>query len=367
MEASSIGTKHQPQTHARGVRNDHRPQPSGDNPRKKDSVTISEDGKKLSERNDFRLRIYDGESGPLVFIKPDRQISEHGDMEAEELKNVEEIKYEDWIKKIEYEKNGYVRGKAEDSIFSFLDGKVKNAQEVAKQLGIMLFSQDTVGWAQLGESPFFAQQNIHATNPETRAANREAARELAKYIAENYIDNPDEAQAFIDKINKYIEDSEKLDKGYVDWGKGLVPPDPMSDDDKWLMANWDKYFSHLNVRATITEYNTLCFDLTSVSYDEFREAMSAALKDRMEESMAYAKKNNPPYKFWPDGSGGPSWEERKDINCDPRHSQYSEQNKAWYKEFFAKGNFLQDLINKAKSTTDFSGNERWNIVMNLLS
>ncbi len=45
MEASNIGTKHQPQTHTRGVRNDYRPRLSDDNPRKEDSVTISEEGR----------------------------------------------------------------------------------------------------------------------------------------------------------------------------------------------------------------------------------------------------------------------------------------------------------------------------------
>jgi len=59
MKTSNIGTKHQPQTHTRGVRNDHRGEHenerskktlfSGDKSNKEDSVTISEEAKKLFE------------------------------------------------------------------------------------------------------------------------------------------------------------------------------------------------------------------------------------------------------------------------------------------------------------------------------
>jgi hypothetical protein len=46
---------------------------------------------------------------------------------------------------------------------------------------------------------------------------------------------------------------------------------------------------------------------------------------------------------------------------------YSEKNKAWYKDFLAKSNLVQNIINNAKLITDFSGNEKWNIVMNLIT
>jgi hypothetical protein len=46
---------------------------------------------------------------------------------------------------------------------------------------------------------------------------------------------------------------------------------------------------------------------------------------------------------------------------------HSEENKAWYADFVAKSNMVQNIIDKAKLITDFSGNERWNVVMNLLT
>jgi hypothetical protein len=235
---------------------------------------------------------------------------------------------------------------AEESILNSLDGKAGNEKkEMATQLASLIF-------------------NSPDTDLETRAANREAAKDLAKRIAENYMSDPKEAQAFIDEINKYIEKSELLDKGYVDWGNRLAPPEPPSDDDKWYAANWDKYLGHLGVAykdgSSVTQ-------LLHNGSPEEREAVYAMLKAHVEESIAYARKVNTPYKFWPDGSEGPSWEERKEMNCDPKFSMYSEENKAWYKDFLAKSNLVQNIINNAKLITDFSGNEKWNIVMNLLT
>ena len=91
-----------------------------------------------------------------------------------------------------------------------MDGKAGNEKkEMATQLASLIF-------------------NSRDTDLETRAANREAARDLAKRIAENYMSDPKEVQAFIDEINKHIEKSELLDKGYVDWGDRLAPSEPPS-------------------------------------------------------------------------------------------------------------------------------------------
>ena len=244
---------------------------------------------------------------------------------------------------------------AEEFILNSLDGKAGNAsKEVANQLASMIFSTKD-------------------TDLETRAANREAARDLAKHIAENYISDPKEAQAFIDEINKRIEDSELIDKGYVNSPKGLTPPDPMRGDDRFILANWDKYFGHIEgLSVSVNEYNQLSWHYSEGASFEAHEAQSeayhAAITAYIEEAVAYSKTVNTPqkFKFWPDGSGGASWEERKEMNCDPS-SKYSEQNKAWYADFLVKSNLVQNIINNAKSITDFSGNERWNVVMSLLT
>jgi len=203
------------------------------------------------------------------------------------------------------------------------------------------------------------------TDLETRAANREAARDLAKHIAETYMSDPKEAQAFIDEINKRIEDSELIDKGYVNSAKGLTPPDPMRDDERWVLANWDKYFSHLGTSPKVNEYNQLDWNGSGVSIFEIGEAMHNARKDFIEEALAYAQKVNTPNKFWPDGSEGPSWEEKKELNT--KYSMYNEENKSWYNDFLAKSNLVQNIIDNAKLITDFSGNERWKGVMSLLT
>jgi hypothetical protein len=278
--------------------------PSGGNPPKEDTVTISEEGRKR-------------------FI-------EKGTPEWEKYREtyVSDLSTKKYLTELSLEdKNGQGRG------------------EVANQLASLIL-------------------NSSDTDLETRAANREAARDLAKYIAENYMSDPKEAQAFIDKINKYIEDAELVDKGYVDKGKGLEPPEPPSQDERLWAANWDKYLGHLGIAykdgSSVTQ-------LLHNGSPEEREAVYAMLKDCAAESIAYARKVNTPYKFWPDGSEGPSWEETKEMNCDPRFSMYSEENKAWYKDFLAKSNLVQNIIDNAKLITDFSGNEKWNIVMNLLT
>lgn len=47
---------------------------------------------------------------------------------------------------------------------------------------------------------------------ERQAAQREDGKKLAEYIAQNYFDDPDEAKAFMDKVNEVIADSEKRDE-----------------------------------------------------------------------------------------------------------------------------------------------------------
>jgi hypothetical protein len=374
METSNIGSgiKHQPHTQTRAVRNEQgedennrrkKTKPSGENSRKGDTVTISEEGKNLSLG-----RIVKDPSLGLVF--------ERGDFGKPEWKNMvinrlthDRSDLEEWLKKsvntsadampeeeINANQPSYAdysltsvshRIGAEEFILNSLDGKAGNAsKEVANQLASMIFSTKD-------------------TDLETQAANREAARDLAKRIAETYMSDPKEAQAFIDEINKRIEDSELIDKGYVNSSKGLTPPDPMDDHDRFILANWDKYFGHLGISPKVNEFNKLDWNGSGVPIEEIGKALHSARKDFIEEALAHFQKVNTPQKFWPDGSEGPSWEEKKEMNT--RYSMYNEENKAWYADFLAKSNLVQNIINNAKLITDFSGNERWNMVMNLLT
>ena len=98
----------------------------------------------------------------------------------------------------------------------------------------------------------------------------------------------------------------------------------------------------------------------------FDGSLHEKLKEFVEEYEAYHKKYGQfPGKFQKEAF---SWEECKEMETDSRYSMYSEKNKAWYADFFKKINSAQNIINNAKlMITDFSSNEKWNVVMNLLS
>jgi len=149
-----------------------------------------------------------------------------------------------------------------------------------------------------------------------------------------------EAEAFMDKINKYIKNSELRDQGYVTWMAEWEPvkPNPPDKLERGFMEKGYDYFD--------------------------RSSFHERLKEFDEEYEAYHKKyGNIPFKFQKEAF---SWEEMKEMECDQRYSMYSEKNKAWYANFLQKANSVQNIINNAKLITDFSGNEKWNIVMNLL-
>ena len=345
-------------------------QPSGGNPPKEDTVTISEEGMNrfIGKSEDLTPELkseLSSEWRELVKMMSGKwqQHGAPGTPEWEEyIKNWEEemkMNPQTTFGNDPYFIDSYTayghtsymhKVDSEESIFGHLDGKAGNAsREVANQLASMIF-------------------HTKDTDLETRIANREAARDLAKRIAENYMSDPKEAQAFIDEINKHIKDSELIDKGYVDCGFGLTPPDPMNDFDKFVLANWDKHFGNIEgARVSVNEFNSLNWFIPASKVDEFKAARRAIIEDLSKVASAHFSELNTPYKSWPDGSGGPSWEEKKEMNCDPRYSMHSEENKAWYADFVAKSNMVQNIINNAKSITDFSGNERWNVVMSLLT
>lgn len=90
-------------------------------------------------------------------------------------------------------------GTLEKFIADSLEGKAKNASLVANELGQMI------------------RGTIHNPNAtvEERATSRETALRLAEHIARDYFDNPDEARAFLDGINRFAENDVLREKGYI--------------------------------------------------------------------------------------------------------------------------------------------------------
>ena len=113
-------------------------------------------------------------------------------------------------------------GSTKGYLYSVLNGKVgsswNEAYELAEKLGSMLYHT----W-QFSEPD--ANGTRHGLGREgseaTRTADREAGRNLAEYIASTYFDDPKEAQAFMEKINKYLKHDELQDLGW----SGLGSPD----------------------------------------------------------------------------------------------------------------------------------------------
>jgi hypothetical protein len=50
----------------------------------------------------------------------------------------------------------------------------------------------------------------------------------------------------------------------------------------------------------------------------------------------------------------PTWEEIKEMSCDPKCSMFSQKYKAWYAAFDAKVNLVQSIVDKVNQITDFS-------------
>jgi hypothetical protein len=240
---------------------------------------------------------------------------------------------------------------------------------------------------------------LFSDNPdlETRAANREAGKDMAKYIAENYFSDPEQARKFMDSINKFAEMSEARDKGYLiaSCNKDLmspelarsgflsfvpsimdipVKPEAQSDFEKWLEK---KGYRSNNIVSTSSYGSSY---LERVFYDSNGAKIDVRhIKNEYEEVLKAYEAAHPgssiprPWIF--DSSGdwtfpptaknwneGLSWE----MTCDPKYSMSSEENKAWYDEFDAKAKLAQSIIDNAKKITDFSSNNMWNDLMNLL-
>jgi hypothetical protein len=311
--------------------------------------------------DDFLKKIVNGDYGSMKYDNESLKtiLSDEQYAKLENMYEQQRVEWEQQFKFLNSECNNPVS--AEYFIYNALKGKVENALDIAMELGNMVFDSRLIftGTATYEENATYGKHIRNGDtiirldlNPDAKiitdpkefeafAANREAGRDLAKYIAENYFDDPKEAQAFMDKINKYIENSELRDQGYTVFWAEMEPvkPNPPGKLERWFMEKGYDYYDKSSFHERLKEFDN--------------------------EYEAYHKKYGQiPYKFQKEAF---SWEEIKEMECDPRYSMYSEKNKAWYANFLQKANSVQNIINNAKLITDFSSNEKWNVVMNLLS
>jgi hypothetical protein len=316
-------------------------------------------GEAEANGDDFLKKIVNGDYGFISKYDNESLKTILSDEQYAKLEHMHEQRLVEWEQQFKFLNSECSNPlSAEHFIYNALNGKVENAFDVAVQLGNMVFDsrfifngeatfEDKSGakWIKVGTGlSRIPDAAITITDPkefEAFAANREAGRDLAKYIAENYFDDPKEAQAFMDKINQYIKNSELRDQGYVTWGAEIEPikPNPPGKLERWFIEKGYDYFDKSSFYERLKEFD--------------------------EEYGAYHKKYGQiPGKFQKEAF---SWEEMKEMECDPRYSMYSEKNKTWYANFLQKANSIQNIINNAKLITDFSSNEKWNVVMNLLS
>jgi hypothetical protein len=257
---------------------------------------------------------------------------------------------------------------AVDSIFNALNGKMtsEEAAQVAWQLGNLVvnyyyeyiqkyihktyFYEPDTGFVatQISQA---ASDDCIDTTLEMRAEDRAAGRDIAKYIAEIYFNNPEEAKDFLDKINAYIELSENMDKGYGFWGKEGPINQPEPDQfELWLEKKG--YLKEYRKKKETRKKHEV--------YEYFREID----EEYIDECIAYGEEiGGYDYKMPEEAL---SWEEMKEINCS-KNSMLSEEFKAWYGAFDANVSLVQNIIDNAMKITDFSSNEKWNFIINLLN
>lgn len=102
----------------------------------------------------------------------------------------------------------YADGTLEKHIKDSLADKAKNASLVAGELGEMIRG---------------TMHNPDAT-VEERATNRETALKLAEQIAKDYFDDPLDAQAFLEGINRFAENDVLREKGYIALDNSDIAP-----------------------------------------------------------------------------------------------------------------------------------------------
>ena len=120
-------------------------------------------------------------------------------------------------------------GSIEELVSKGLEGSLKKAEAnlVAFELGKLINC-----------SSYYYGMTI-----EKQAVNREIGMRLAEHFTQAYFDDPDEAQACLDRINSFIDRNEMLDKGYYYWeGQAYesYKPVPISIVYKLGGVHWSK-------------------------------------------------------------------------------------------------------------------------------
>ena len=143
---------------------------------KKDSVEISREGRMAVIH---RMEVNEGEFSTIEEHAVEEKYGTPSSVQDKIFMNAE-----DYLFYVLYEKMGY---------------SDKDTSDVSKHLGNMIYHEDNMHYDDV------------TGNYVTRADDREIGRNLAEYIAEKYFDDPKEAQAFMDKINWFIERGERND------------------------------------------------------------------------------------------------------------------------------------------------------------
>lgn len=162
-----------------------------------DKVDISDEGKKML----FASK-EDRENQSLISVEEFFNKDVHTKRKLDfankitDIKNIDPFDNEFLVLGVTYT---FSENTLEKSIADYLNGKSKNPSLVANEL------------AQMIKGTIF---NPEAT-VEERGINREIAMKNAKYIAEKYFENQDEAEAFMNEISRYAENDIMREKGYV--------------------------------------------------------------------------------------------------------------------------------------------------------
>ncbi|SNS65343.1 hypothetical protein SAMN05446037_1015108 [Anaerovirgula multivorans] len=137
-------------------------------------------------------------------------------------------------------------GTLEQFLSDKLEGKVQNASLLASEIAGQI--RGTIN-------------NPNAT-VEERAINRETAIKLSEYIAQNYFDNADEANAFLTEINKYAENDVLREKGYVAFDNSDMEPFksytlPTAPDDYFSASAYAKKYGDTDLKDIFNDSSKL--------------------------------------------------------------------------------------------------------------
>lgn len=171
------------------------------------NVEISDEAKRFMN-NEFKEYAEHG------FLKFDKDFMSHEAATLRKMQLAEQLRQPAVIQSIETDvrlgiKYDFSPNSLEGYIASALNGKVQNSYVVANELGQMIRG---------------AAYDRNNSTIDERAVRRETALLNAQYIADQYLHNPDEAKAFLKKVQEAADNDILREKGYVVIeGSGIEP------------------------------------------------------------------------------------------------------------------------------------------------